>query len=975
MASRLTDNLNFALEVLGYAGSDGMMTRDTATSSLARKAGPREYLWSDLSLKVGLDAAFFQDGVPLVGFTDAPPRHGLEDLRKRLWNYGRVPILVTATEEGMTPYNGLENPNLPGKGQLESTLDPRSVIAHDLSVAYNRKNVEAGEFTAQHQAAYKNADRVDKGLFTNLRHARRLFISRGNQERAAFDTFVGACITASYLADRGVLDRIRMGQLAGVSSVEEALRRGQSKSSALFVGLAERFNGDVFGNSVEALAILDDSACHMVAALLRGDNLQTGQGSLWSYDFGVLPSDLVTGIYEQLLDDRQRQDAAYYTPRAIVDLILDEVLPWNDEKIPTIIDLACGSGAFITEAFRRIAFKARWQRGDRLDYPELRDLLTDHIFAIDVNPDAAKVAAFGTYLALLEAVDPPTIWDSVTLPRLIDANIIVSDAFDDHPLLARKFDAVVSNPPWKSSLSKSAEKFISDGSLPVSDKQLAQAFVWLATDILHPGGMLGLVLPAKSVLHNKAKGAEEFRLALFNQMDVRSVVDLSPIRRELFAAAIGPTALLIAQKPSESNSDARDDRDQEIIHVVVHLRPFAQASGALVIAPEDLHVVRSSHARTKPGIWKTLVWGTLRDLEFLDRVRAKYPTLGEVLKQRDWKYGQGYKPAPKLPQADATFLIGKPIIDLRSIAPMRSPSYHQERFSRATLHRPRDADQYRAPQVIVRQTLPGGRIAATFLGEDAGYSSELMSIAGPPEDAEFLRLVAAVLCSSYGNYWQFMTGGSWGVERDKVDPQDLLSMPLPCISLDELDPTLRASLRDLAIPHPHPERQLFARLDEAIFDLFDFRLADRRRIAEGLTSKLGWFARGNNQDLASDDIIEAYMRVISNMLDRSMDDVSIQTGFEREDNYITVWLSLTDERAINAPTIHESRRRTVDTEAILRAGREDSLGTTGLVSLPAAFLVNDDTVYLVKTADSDRWTHDTALDDGARILTTLAFGE
>jgi hypothetical protein len=220
-----------------------------------------------------------------------------------------------------------------------------------------------------------------------------------------------------------------------------------------------------------------------------------------------------------------------------------------------------------------------------------------------------------------------------------------------------------------------------------------------------------------------------------------------------------------------------------------------------------------------------------------------------------------------------------------------------------------------------------------------------------------------------------MTGGSWGVERDKVDPQDLLSMPLPCISLDELDPTLRASLRDLAIPHPHPERQLFARLDEAIFDLFDFRLADRRRIAEGLTSKLGWFARGNNQDLASDDIIEAYMRVISNMLDRSMDDVSIQTGFEREDNYITVWLSLTDERAINAPTIHESRRRTVDTEAILRAGREDSLGTTGLVSLPAAFLVNDDTVYLVKTADSDRWTHDTALDDGARILTTLAFGE
>ncbi len=106
-----------------------------------------------------------------------------------------------------------------------------------------------------------------------------------------------------------------------------------------------------------------------MAALLRGENLQTSQGALWSYDFGVLPSDLVTGIYEQLLDDRQQQDAAYYTPRAIVDLILDEVLPWDDEEIPSIIDLACGSGAFITEAFRRITFKARWKKGERLEYP------------------------------------------------------------------------------------------------------------------------------------------------------------------------------------------------------------------------------------------------------------------------------------------------------------------------------------------------------------------------------------------------------------------------------------------------------------------------------------------------------------------------------------------------------------------------------------------------------------------------------
>jgi hypothetical protein len=809
-----------------------------------------------------------------------------------------------------------------------------------------------------------------------MRHARRIFASQGDEERAAFDTLVGACITASYMADRDVLDRSRMEHLAQVSSLDEALRSGKRKTSILFTGLAKRFNGDVFGDVEAALEHLGDDPCQMVAALLRGDNLQTGQGALWSYDFRVLPSDLVTSIYEQLLDDRQQQDAAYYTPRAIVDLILDEVLPWNDTTIPALIDLACGSGAFLTEAFRRITFKARWRNPGPLSYPELRDLLVNNIFGVDLNPDAAKVAAFGTYLALLEEVDPPSIWASVTLPKLIGTNIVVSDAFGNHPLRRRKFDAVVSNPPWKESLTREAVKFIEDGDLPVSNKQLAQAFVWLARDMLLPGGVLGLVLPSKGILHNKADGAEDFRIALFTRMNVRSVLDLSPIRRELFSDAIGPTtALLIARQPGTSDEDAIDARsDDEIIHVTVRPRPFAKASSALVIAPEDLHVVRTALARSRPGLWKTLVWGTSRDLDFLDRVRSKFPTLGEVMKQRGWTHGQGYKEAPKQAQTDASFLIGKPVVNVRAIGPLRQPTFHPERFRRTTLHRPRDADLYRAPQVIVRRSLPNGRIAATVLAEDAGYTSELMTISGPPEDAEFLHLIAAVLCSSYGNYWQFMTSVSWGVERDALDMIDLLGMPLPCGVLDELDPALRTRAGDLAIPRPKPNAKLFADLDEVVYDLFSFSATDRHRITDGLATKLAWFKAGSNRRPASDDAIDAYARVLSTTLTRSMADVTIQTGFEREDNYTTVWLSFIDERAITSTSSSKPRKRTVDTDAILRSGHAESAGTTGLVSLPAAFLIDEATVYLVKTADHDRWSHDAALDDAARILTALAFG-
>jgi hypothetical protein len=292
-----------------------------------------------------------------------------------------------------------------------------------------------------------------------------------------------------------------------------------------------------------------------------------------------------------------------------------------------------------------------------------------------------------------------------------------------------------------------------------------------------------------------------------------------------------------------------------------------------------------------------------------------------------------------------------------------------------TLHRPRDASQYRAPQVITRRTLPNGRLASTFLAEDAAYTSELMSIGGPSEDADFLRMVAALISSSYGNYWQFMTSASWGVERGTVEMNELLDMPIPCATLDELDPALLRRIRELTEPQSTYSPGLLADLDQVIYDLFDLSAADRARIANGITQKLAWFQGGSRYNpTALEADVDNYVATVANSLRRSMADVNIHTGYGRKDNYITVWLSFTDERTGSKASAPTSGRRVLDTDEILQAGGNVSAGTTGLVSLPAAFLVDEDTVYLVKTADRDRWSHDAALNDAARVLTALAFG-
>jgi hypothetical protein len=969
MSSSISEHLNATLDMLGYADSQGLVTSDPEVSEVSS----RNYLWRDLRTKVGLDAAFFHDGVPLVGFTQANDAEGVLGLRKRLWNYGRVPLLIVSNAQGVDAYNATSNP-ITANGSTPDLMsgDRQRAIADELIDAFSRRSVEAGYFATQFSASYHGGDRVDQGLLTNLRYLRRTVAGRDPQTRSGVDALVGASLTASYLADCKVLDPEHMQELCGTDTLDDVLRQGKQTTLRLFGELAERFNGDVFGYLSEAVAPLDDSTFQAVASLLRGDHLPTGQGALWPYDFSILPPDLVSSVYEQLLEENQRRDAAYYTPRAIVDVVLDEVFSWVDPRTPTLIDLACGSGTFMTEAFRRLAYRERRRSGRQLTYPELQALLTNNIFGIDRNPSAARVAAFGLYLALLEEVDPPTIWQSVMLPKLIGTNIIISDAFDSHSLRNRTFDIIVSNPPWAKGMSSTASAFVASRNVPVANNQMAQAFVWLSEEMLVAGGRLGLVLPAKSVLHNRSVPARKFRTALFNDLDVRVVVDLSPMRRNLFAGATAPTAVVIADKPNASRATSGEGSEdgRELVHVAVHPRPFAGIGGALVISPEDVHVISGKQARSRPDIWKVLVWGALRDLDLIDRLRGRFPSLGDVVQEREWSTGQGFKEAGEQPQHSAAHLAGMRIVEIESVLPLLSPQSHARLFDRPTMHRPRTLSQYQAPQVLVRRTLPGGRLAATVLLEDAVYSSELISIAGSPADAGHLALVAATISCSLGNYWHFMTSASWGIERGTVELNELLDMPMPPLTEETSQATTDLVGRAVALD----TESLRAAMDELVFDLFKLSSAERRRVREGLTGGLARFdADPDYLVFANDQSLRRYRQTLTQSLRDSLPDLDVSVSSKREGAYVVTWVTFRD--ATETPVDQRpSQIATVDTETILRSGAMTPTGATGMVALPAAFLIDEDTVYLVKTADSDRWSYDAALDDADRIFSALAFG-
>ncbi|MCL1982542.1 MAG: N-6 DNA methylase [Clostridiales bacterium] len=166
----------------------------------------------------------------------------------------------------------------------------------------------------------------------------------------------------------------------------------------------------------------------LIQDLLYGDAGIQKHIFFYSYNFDVVPLDLISSIYEEFYsEDRQkkaRRDGAYYTPSVLAELTESRVLTTEElVKQSRVLDPACGSGIFLVEAFRRIV-RYEWNKnGERLDFKTLKKILSDQIAGIEVNEEAARIAAFSLCLALLHYLPTPAIIEQIAqgnkLPTLL----------------------------------------------------------------------------------------------------------------------------------------------------------------------------------------------------------------------------------------------------------------------------------------------------------------------------------------------------------------------------------------------------------------------------------------------------------------------------------------------------------------------------------------------------------------------------
>jgi hypothetical protein len=238
---------------------------------------------------------------------------------------------------------------------------------------------------------------------------------------------------------------------------------------------------------------------------------------------------------------------------------------WQDElKGLRILDPACGSGAFLIQAFDQLhavyeTSNARLEelRGQRTLFDLDRQILQNNLYGVDLNAEAVQICQLSLWIKTAARGKQLTSLDHT----IRQGNSVISDpavhpgAFDwpaafPEVFAQGGFDVVVGNPPYvrqelltpfKPWLEAHYEAFHGMADLYVY-------FYELGLRVLKPGGLLSFVVTNKWM---KAGYGEPLRRFFSEKAWVKSVVDFGHAKQIFQEADVFPS-IIVVEKPTEA---------------------------------------------------------------------------------------------------------------------------------------------------------------------------------------------------------------------------------------------------------------------------------------------------------------------------------------------------------------------------------------------------------------------------------------
>ncbi|MHB0947291.1 MAG: HsdM family class I SAM-dependent methyltransferase, partial [Sedimentisphaerales bacterium] len=726
-----------------------------------------------------------------------------EDIRKWqrfLWNQAVVPMLIVKSRTQIRVYTACTQPSKKDSNENIEWLLQTTADVLELERLWT--TIEAGGIYETNSKLFDRTQAVDYRLLENINDAATLLsetqIGEKNEENLEFvHQFLTRLLFVCYLTERGMIkgEHFSYEPLRKIKPATKQndgyflhhlfddLKTYTEKKEALcriFAQVKDRFNGSLFPETIaQEKDRYNENFIEIIGVFLRGDELKTGQLSLfsWAYDFRIIPIEIISSVYESFLcsqgktkeeqgeTNSQKTTGSYYTPLHLAELVVDIALegikdgkPIHDLKI---LDPACGSGVFLVSLFGRMAESLRVAEGHTenkrcIDWARKVSLLLKQLYGVDIKTTACHITCFSLYLALLEQLEPMDVEylrshneNKKALQPLLAENskghctIYNENLFNPQlSLKERAFDIVIGNPPWVSRQHQKDVYFLrwqkNNPALPTPEKQIAHGFMWEAPKYLSDTGIACFLLPATVLLNNHTN---QFQKEWFKSVTVERVINFSDLRFILFDSAIHPCVAISFRcvKPNIENIIRYESPKTDI---------RSQKGGTVYIREEDtvyldLKEIRlaatNNYAHT---VWKTHYWGSWRDKRLLLRLMGFYKLsdlAGEIKEHKRWNTGQGIQvgggdPNPVWWKSSTLYLDSKIDVDL-VVCKDDLVTIKQAGVPVDIVHRPRDKKLFLGPKVLLAK----GSRRVLFCHEDAVFRDTFLSITGVSEDTPFLR--------------------------------------------------------------------------------------------------------------------------------------------------------------------------------------------------------------------------------------------
>jgi type I restriction-modification system DNA methylase subunit len=341
-----------------------------------------------------------------------------------------------------------------------------------------------------------------------------------------------------------------------------------------------------------------------------------------AYLFNVIPVEILGTIYERFLGktvrphgrgvvieekpEVRKAGGVYYTPRYIVDYIVEQTLgtllahksPLESLQL-RVLDPACGSGSFLIRAYERLC--EHWQialtkneslrrKADCWTDPDTGDvhltsdlkrrILTANIYGVDLDPGAVEVSQLSLYLKMLEGESRVTLaknrelfgGDAPLLPPLQNnikcGNSLIASDFSLNPddlvrvrafdwpegfrdiMQNGGFDVVIGNPPYiriQRIPEEEAKYIFRSFKSPTSKMDLSLVFLENGLRLSRPLGRIGFICTSQWLSSEYGKNLRK----AFSDGRLHQIVDFGSL--PVFAAASTYPAILVLS-PSLASS-------------------------------------------------------------------------------------------------------------------------------------------------------------------------------------------------------------------------------------------------------------------------------------------------------------------------------------------------------------------------------------------------------------------------------------